>query len=126
MRLRLLLQRASRNRIIAGPERPGARVTPTHPLLPLLWGSEPRCPECSAVLDAATHMYDRRSQPRPGDVSLCLYCGTALRYGPNLRLQRLTDTEFMALPADTREELRKHQFALACAVAPLGPLRPGK
>lgn len=69
-------------------------------------------------------MQDRKSQPRVGDISLCIYCGTALRFTKGLLVQRLTDAEFMALPAYARDELRRHQIALAYVAAQRGPLRP--
>jgi hypothetical protein len=59
------------------------------------------CPVCKAKLDAVTILTSPKGTPEPGDFSICLYCGTVLRFGASLRvreamageIQQLQDTE---------------------------------
>jgi hypothetical protein len=40
-----------------------------------------RCPICQHVLDDATVISDLSNKlPKPGDFSICIYCGEALRF----------------------------------------------
>ena len=36
------------------------------------------CPECDASLDGVRHPTDDNVRPKPGDASICAYCGTLL------------------------------------------------
>lgn len=47
------------------------------------------CPNCGKVMDAATAVDGSGAVPQEGDVSVCLYCGEALQFGPDLDLERL-------------------------------------
>jgi hypothetical protein len=42
------------------------------------------CPECGYAFDAATHI-GGRARPSPGDLSICLSCGTLLLFDDDLR-----------------------------------------
>lgn len=75
----------------------------------LIWKSQPRCPECSAVLDSATAADGSAQQPKPGDCTVCMYCATMLRFTRDLSVERLTDAEMRKFPPADREKLLKVQ-----------------
>jgi hypothetical protein len=56
------------------------------------------CPHCGRAGDQHTNA-DRGEHctPTPGAYSLCLYCGGASRFGPELRLRPATTTEVEAI-----------------------------
>ncbi len=64
------------------------------------------CPSCGAELDASTGV-GHDNEPKPGDVSLCAYCGEVLTFGPGLERRRLSDDELTALPADVLQSLAR-------------------
>lgn len=51
------------------------------------------CPICKKVLDAATCM-EGEHKPSPGDVSICLYCQTWLRFTDDLGLRLFIEDDF--------------------------------
>lgn len=51
------------------------------------------CCECGMVMDAA--MGARK--PKPGDLSLCMYCGCLNAFGEDLALRRPIDEEVLAM-----------------------------
>jgi hypothetical protein len=57
------------------------------------------CPACKKRLTGATGATGDHG-PRPGDVSVCLYCGEVLIYGKYLRVRRPTPAELMELRND--------------------------
>lgn len=65
------------------------------------------CPSCFAVIDHATAVGREDVRPKPGDLSICLYCGQALRYDDRLNLVLMSDEEFDALPEDVRSILSR-------------------
>jgi hypothetical protein len=50
------------------------------------------CPSCGKFLDGATGIGESRD-PRPGMVSICLYCGHIMAFTDDLRLRELNDEE---------------------------------
>ncbi len=86
-----------------------------------LWDSEPHCPRCGKVVDAATPL-GTASHPRPGDFSICAYCATLLRFTPTLTVEGVSEMEFLALPEEDRQQLQR--MRIACALAAL-TRRPG-
>jgi hypothetical protein len=48
--------------------------------------SKQPCPKCNTNLDCATGAYNKNATPSPGDFSICIICGTILRYGEGLKL----------------------------------------
>lgn len=67
-----------------------------------------RCPHCFKLLDAsaALEAMGQDRAPEPGDITLCLGCGTALEFRPD-GFHILTLLEFAALPADTQAQLER-------------------
>jgi hypothetical protein len=48
------------------------------------------CPWCGYKADAASPI-NAKVTPKPGDIGLCINCGSALQYGADLRLQKISD-----------------------------------
>lgn len=72
-----------------------------------------RCSRCERELDAASsaRQFDGPPRPRPGDISMCLYCGTFHTWGKRMQLKRMTFAQIAALDADTRALFRRMQRA---------------
>ena len=51
-----------------------------------------QCLSCGSELDASTGVYDA-GLPKPGDITLCLYCGHIMAFAGDLGLRELTDSE---------------------------------
>lgn len=68
------------------------------------------CPECRAGLDGALEVKgDEETKPKPGDISVCFYCGTILKWDKSGALVRATR-------ADINELEPMQQFNLGLAV----------
>lgn len=68
------------------------------------------CPKCGIHLDGATESNGQETNPKPGDISVCVYCGTFLIFDEEdrqLSLRRLTDEEFIKLPDEVQRELQR-------------------
>lgn len=72
---------------------------------------EDRCPKCGGKLDAATGA-ESGPGPEAGDLSVCIHCLAMLQFDPNLRLKRLTDDEFEALPEEARTGMLRAQTVM--------------
>lgn len=69
------------------------------------------CPSCGYVMDASTAVTDPNAVPKPGDLTICIKCGTPLQYGPGLMLQKLSAETWENLdPATTRMLQRAAQM----------------
>ena len=56
--------------------------------------------------------------PKPGDFSICLGCLQLHRFDESLKLQRVSDDEFLSLPSELKLEIAKSihkivEFAVA-------------
>lgn len=68
------------------------------------------CPRCfRSGLDAATNAGPERCAPKPGDVTVCLYCRALLVFTDTMQLRPLKDDEFSLLPPTTQAALRAAQ-----------------
>jgi len=56
------------------------------------------CWNCGKMISAATSWKDKR--PRPGDVSVCIYCGEVGMFDAFLALRRPTDDEIVMMAGD--------------------------
>ena len=56
-----------------------------------------RCPGCSKKLDAVTEIPKGNYKPRPGDISICFYCGQILVFDFDLKLQVAQLNDLMTL-----------------------------
>lgn len=63
------------------------------------------CPVCQAELSAATDVRGGDAQPKPDDLTICLYCTAPLRFDADLRPVRLSQADIGALDHVTRGKL---------------------
>lgn len=67
------------------------------------------CPGCRQLINATTDP-KQRGAPRAGvDLTICVGCGTLLKFGPGLELLAVTPEDLERLPKSTVEELREQQ-----------------
>lgn len=67
------------------------------------------CLNCGKELDAASHYKSKRARPRPGNATVCLYCGHLMVLDKDMRLRAPTDAEVLELAGDI-EYLRTQRF----------------
>ena len=68
------------------------------------------CPACGRLVSAATSADpDSHICPRPGDVSICLYCGTRLVFTRTMRVRLQTDREWQKLDPAHRARIEAIQ-----------------
>ena len=56
------------------------------------------CPGCGKKIDACTHALGPDKPPKPGDFSLCGYCGEILIFNPDLTVRNPVLIELLSLP----------------------------
>lgn len=81
------------------------------------------CPSCGVVRDRMTQVKKgktRSRKPEPGDLSICLRCGAALRLSRGLRLRLLSPEEMTRLPQCTRALLIRAQRTVQRLNVPTG------
>ena len=78
-----------------------AGLTPSAPLHDLPQSSH--CPACRRVLDQASAPDGQPSAPRPGDLTLCGYCGVTLVFTRSLRHRLATQKELDSLTPEERD-----------------------
>jgi hypothetical protein len=61
-----------------------------------------RCLCCGTLIDAAMLGRDpaEPTMPKPGDVTICVYCGHIMAFGNDYRVRPLTDVEMYAVAGD--------------------------
>lgn len=69
------------------------------------------CPYCKAMVDTASPV-NPGEVPDPGDVSVCFYCGEFMKYGDDMRLEKLTQREFNQIPHSDRLKMIKIKIAI--------------
>jgi hypothetical protein len=75
------------------------------PYNPSLWKTT--CPSCGALNDGATAPTEQISQqPKPGDLSVCLYCAAICVYLPDLQLRLATIDEVANIATSDPEGFR--------------------
>lgn len=62
------------------------------------------CPVCLATLDAAAPMDRDPTPPRPGDLTMCLYCGSILAYSA-AGIRVATQRECLDIEPETRARM---------------------
>jgi hypothetical protein len=72
---------------------------------------EARCPACQTTLDGASSMGDR-PMPRPGDLSVCVYCTALLEFNTDLTLRLAPTESLLRLEPEQRIRLEMVRFAL--------------
>ena len=66
------------------------------------------CPACHTVMNGAAGVTTDES-PSPGDITICIECGSILKFGPDFQLELTTDDEVAGLDKDLREAVREAQ-----------------
>ena len=69
-----------------------------------------KCPHCQGHLDMATSVEGQT--PDPGDITVCIWCGTYLMYGDDMGLKLLTDEIYNSLPKETKTQLSVFRKAI--------------
>lgn len=72
--------------------------------------TETRCQVCGHVLDASSSVDG--AIPKPGDISVCIDCGTILTFDGSLRLRIATDGEVAQLHEAEAKRLRQFSAAI--------------
>lgn len=67
---------------------------------------ESKCPFCGYVIDAYSGVTHGRG-PKPGDITMCLACGSFSKFGERHELIAMTDLEVHELPEEQRALLNK-------------------
>lgn len=65
------------------------------------------CPSCGKWLDGAATIGESCEPPNPGDITLCIGCGTVMIFDIALKLRAATQLEIDTLPADERAHLQR-------------------
>jgi hypothetical protein len=62
------------------------------------------CRSCGREMSGATdsHDPDQPVLPKPGEISICLYCSHVSEYGPDLKLVPLSDAALLEIAGDPR------------------------
>lgn len=68
-----------------------------------------QCLKCRAINDAASGVVDRHARntkkPKPGDLSLCLYCAHLMVYTDDLLFRELTKDEARHIMHDAKVQM---------------------
>jgi hypothetical protein len=62
-------------------------------------GGRPQCLGCGELLDGATGV-DNKNRPRPGSISVCIYCGHIAIFADDLSLREPNDEEMHEIAAN--------------------------
>jgi hypothetical protein len=68
-----------------------------------------RCCKCGKVLNYASGP----RQPVPGDISVCIECGTVMQFSDHLFLEKMDPEDVERLPAEFLSQIREFQRLLA-------------
>lgn len=69
------------------------------------------CPLCGKKLDAASDA-DGEERPSPGDVTLCIGCGTVFEYDGEMKLRVMTEAELSALEEEVQAQIKTVRMAI--------------
>ena len=61
---------------------------------------ECHCLNCGTAVSAATGTQDEDNIPKPGDISLCFYCGHLMALADDLTVREANDEELRAIAGD--------------------------
>ena len=63
------------------------------------------CPNCGKKIDAASGVEDEHAIPEPGDVSICIKCGTFLEFNEDLTVKEATTNTLREVPDEAMAQL---------------------
>lgn len=73
---------------------------------------EHHCPSCNASIDAISDSSNEDKTPKPGDISVCLYCGSFLILLENFKPRLMFLNEIEILDDETRIQLIRIRRAI--------------
>ena len=62
------------------------------------------CPNCGKYVDACSSAFGDHT-PKPGDISVCIGCGEALKFKNDMGLEVLSGSDFNNLDDETQRQL---------------------
>lgn len=62
------------------------------------------CPNCKSVLNTCTGVNSDQN-PSPGDITICFYCGSVLKFNDDMTLLELTTEDYVTMPKDALFEI---------------------
>jgi len=68
----------------------------------MMQAPEQACPSCGKLIDAYSYPGPEEHRARPGDISICMYCGHLMAFANDLTKRELTDEEAHAIAGDPR------------------------
>ena len=84
-----------------------------------------KCLACGTVIDCASGV-TTESKPKPGDITICLYCGHLMAFDNELMVRTLTDAEMLEVAGNkdileiqrVRGEVMKHRRSWSAPSTP--------
>jgi hypothetical protein len=70
------------------------------------------CPWCGYAMDAATNPNDGATQPKPGDLSVCISCASVLVFNDDLTLRACSPAELAETSPDVMGRIERIQWAI--------------
>lgn len=64
----------------------------------------PRCPSCKKPIDDHTPV-DKTKAIKPGDISICVYCGCLRQFRDDMTLKVMTDEDLAPIPKNRLREI---------------------
>jgi len=71
---------------------------------------EIKCPNCNEDLEQATCL--GKDIPKPGDISICAYCGQLLMFTENLNQRKVEDSEFRTFDEEAQQQIAHVQMGI--------------
>jgi len=68
---------------------------------------EHRCIRCHKFLDVATGSEPDQRCPKPGDLTICLFCGEVYQFRLDLTLENLSDERVSEIDEETGGQIKK-------------------
>jgi hypothetical protein len=68
------------------------------------------CPSCGKTLNAATHINFTTPEPKPGDLSVCFYCGDLACYNDILVLEPASPEMLVLVPPELIAKITALRF----------------
>ena len=68
---------------------------------------EAKCLRCEHKVDAVSHPTNDEVVPKPGDATVCLYCGYLMVFTDDMTFRELTEEELLEVPLDELSQLQR-------------------
>lgn len=60
------------------------------------------CPDCRELLDEVEALSEEGTTPSPGDLTICAFCATVLKFTEGLQLQVAREADIASLPIEAK------------------------